>query len=173
MTNTSQAYNPAYGYLWWLNGKDYFLAPGLQFAFQGNLIPNAPPDMISALGKNDQKIYVVPSQRMVVIRTGESSYGVPLAISPFDDLLWGKIDSLSYKCNYTFIGNGNWNIAANWAGNLIPPSVLQKEAIITVNPVAGGECVLNVSQTITSGTNIKIPANVKFRIVGNLEILQH
>jgi len=173
MTNTSQAYNPAYGYLWWLNGKDYFLSPGFQFQFPGNLIPKAPADMFSALGKNDQKIYVVPSQRMVVIRTGESSYGVPLAISPFDDLLWGKIDSLSYKCNYTFIGNGNWSIASNWANNRIPPSTLQKEAVITINPIAGGECVLDVPQTITAGTNIKIPTNVKFRITGNLEILQH
>ena len=171
MTNTSQPYNQAYGYLWWLNGKSSFMSPGLQFIFNGSLIPKAPPDMFAALGKNDQKIYVVPSQDLVVIRTGESAYGVALAFSPFDDLLWGKIDSFGYKCNYTFTGNGNWNDAPNWANNLIPPSVLGKEATITISPAPGGECILNVPQTITSGTSLVVPENVKFTIFGNLTIL--
>ncbi len=172
MTNTSQPYNQAYGYLWWLNGKSSFMSPGLQFVFNGSLVPKAPADMFAALGKNDQKIYVVPSQNLVVIRTGESAYGVALAFSPFDDLLWGKIDSLGYKCNYTFTGNGNWNNADNWTNKLIPPAVLDKEATITINPAPGGECILNVPQTITSGTNLIIPANTKFSILGNLTILQ-
>lgn len=173
MVNTSQPYNPAYGYLWWLNGKSSFMSPGLQVVFNGSLIPKAPADMFAALGKNDQKIYVVPSRQLVVIRTGESAYGVALAFSPFDDMLWGKIDSLGYKCNYTFTGNGNWNIAANWAGNSIPPTVLDKEATITISPIAGGECILNVPQTITSGTNLIIPPNVKFSVTGSLTITQH
>src|SRR6218665_470725 len=73
---TSQPMNPSYGYLWWLNGKATFMNPGLQFSFQGPLIPNAPPDLYCALGKNDQKIYVVPSQGLVVIRQGNSAEGV-------------------------------------------------------------------------------------------------
>ncbi|MES2774986.1 MAG: serine hydrolase [Bacteroidota bacterium] len=173
MTNTSQVFNQAYGYLWWLNGKTSFLAPGLPFTFNGSLIPKAPDDMFAALGKNDQKIYVVPSQRLVVVRTGESSYGVPVAFSPFDDLLWGKIDSLSYRCNYTFIGNGDWSIAANWEGGRIPPPQLQKMATITINPQPNGECILNVPQTINSGTNLVIKTNARLRLMGNLEILQH
>lgn len=98
MVNTSQPYNKAYGYLWWLNGKSSYLSPGSQFVFPGTLVPNAPADMYCALGKNDQKIYVVPSRKMVVIRTGESAYGVAMAFSPFDNELWGKIDSLGYLC---------------------------------------------------------------------------
>jgi len=172
MVNTSQSYNNAYGYLWWLNGKSSFMAPGLQFVFNGSLVPNAAPDMFAALGKNDQKIYVVPSRNMVVIRTGESAYGVAAAFSPFDDMLWGKIDSLGYNCNYTFTGNGNWNVPSNWAGQLVPPSVLQYDATITISPAVGGECILNVPQTITQGTKLVIPANVKFRILGNLVITQ-
>ena len=172
MVNTSQQYNQSYGYLWWLNGKSSFMSPGLQFVFNGGLIPNAPADMFAALGKNDQKIYVVPSRNMVVIRTGESAYGVALAFSPFDDLLWGKIDSLGYNCNYTFTGNGNWNVATNWANQLIPPPVLQYDATITISPTAGGECVLNVPQSITQGTHLIIPTGTKFRILGNLVITQ-
>ena len=99
MVNTSQSFNPAYGYLWWLNGKPNFISPGSQYVFSGALMPNAPSDMYSALGKDDQKIYVIPSRNMVVIRTGASAYGVALAFSPFDDELWGKIDSLGYGCS--------------------------------------------------------------------------
>jgi CubicO group peptidase (beta-lactamase class C family) len=171
MVNTSQPYNQAYGYLWWLNGKSTFIAPGSQLVFSGNLIPKAPADMFAALGKNDQKIYIIPSKNMVVIRTGESAYGVALAFSPFDNLLWGKIDSLDYKCNYTFIGNGNWNISSNWAGGKIPPSVLDKEGMITISPIAGGECILNVPQTITSNANLVLPLGSRLRILGNLTIL--
>lgn len=170
MINTSQPYNQSYGYLWWLNGKSSFLAPGAQFIFNGSLVPKAPADMYAALGKNDQKIYVVPSQQLVVVRVGESAYGVAVAFSPFDDLLWGKIDSLGYKCNYTFTGNGNWDVASNWAGNAIPPTVLDKEAVITINPAPGGECILNVPQTISSGSNLVITSTVKFRVLGNLTI---
>jgi CubicO group peptidase (beta-lactamase class C family) len=61
MAQSSQSINPSYGYLWWLNGKEKFMLPSSQLKFNGSLIPNAPADMYSALGKNDQKIHVVPS----------------------------------------------------------------------------------------------------------------
>lgn len=172
MVNTSQPYNQSYGYLWWLNGKSSYMAPGLQFVFPGSFITNAPADMFAALGKDDQKIYVVPSQQLVVIRTGASAYGVAAAFSPFDDLLWGKIDSLDHRCSYTFTGNGNWSVAANWANNLIPPQTLDKEGIIIINPMPSGECILDVPLTIATGTNLKVSPNAKFRIIGNLNI-QH
>ncbi len=88
---TSQNFNPSYGYLTWLNGKSNYMLPGPQFVFNGPLVPNAPADMYSALGKNDQKIYVVPSQNIVVIRMGESAGNVQLAMSGFDNELWGKL----------------------------------------------------------------------------------
>ncbi len=95
MTNTSQLLNPAYGYLWWLNGKDKFKLPASDQVFEGSLIPNAPADMIAALGANDQKIYVVPSQNLVVVRVGNSAEAAQLnAISSFDNELWAKISNL-------------------------------------------------------------------------------
>ncbi len=90
-TNTSQNLNPSYGYLTWLNGKASYMLPTLQFVFSGMLTPNAPAEMFAALGKNDQKIYVVPSQKLVVIRMGESAGNVQLALSSFDNELWGKL----------------------------------------------------------------------------------
>ena len=35
MLSTSQSMNKAYGYLWWLNGKDRYMAPGSQIIFSG------------------------------------------------------------------------------------------------------------------------------------------
>lgn len=93
-TNTSQNINLGYGYLWWLNGKTSYHLPQSQFQFSGSIIPSAPNDMFMALGKNDQKIYVVPSRKMVIIRMGDAADNVNLALSDFDETLWGKINAL-------------------------------------------------------------------------------
>jgi hypothetical protein len=90
--------NKSYGYLWWLNGQPSFMLPSVQFVFPGKLIPNAPNDIYSALGKNDQKIHVVPSKGWVVVRQGNSSNfvgpgGNTVPIS-FDNVLWTYLDQL-------------------------------------------------------------------------------
>lgn len=95
-STTSQNINEAYGYLWWLNGKSTYHLPTTQFEFNGTLIPNAPSDMFAALGKNDQKIYVIPSKKMVVIRMGEvaNPTNPTFGLSGFDNELWQKINAL-------------------------------------------------------------------------------
>jgi CubicO group peptidase (beta-lactamase class C family) len=95
-TTTSQNINLSYGYLWWLNGKTSYHLPQSQLQFKGSIIPSAPNDMYMALGKNDQKIYVIPSKNMVVIRMGDAADNVNLALSDFDEMLWIKIQNL-YK----------------------------------------------------------------------------
>ena len=92
--NTSQNFNLSYGYLTWLNGKASHMLPTVQNIFSGMMVPNGPADMYAALGKNDQKIYVVPSQNLVVIRMGESAGNLQLALSSFDNELWGKLKSI-------------------------------------------------------------------------------
>jgi CubicO group peptidase (beta-lactamase class C family) len=94
MVNTSQDINKAYGYLWWLNGKESFHLPQSQLQFNGTLIPSAPEDMYMALGKNDQKIYVIPGKKMVIIRMGEAADGTNFALSDFDEVLWQKINAV-------------------------------------------------------------------------------
>lgn len=93
-TTTSQNINQGYGYLWWLNGKSSYHLPQTQYEFSGSLIPEGPNDMFMALGKNDQKIYVIPSKKMVVIRMGEAADGENFALSDFDNVLWEKINAL-------------------------------------------------------------------------------
>lgn len=95
MRTPSQDLNPAYGYLWWLNGQDSYLYPRIQIPFSGPLVPSGPQDMYAALGANDQKLYVVPSQNMVVVRLGNDAGDTPLAISDFDEALWARISELA------------------------------------------------------------------------------
>jgi CubicO group peptidase (beta-lactamase class C family) len=93
-TNSSQTINNSYGYLWWLNGKTSYHLPQTQFEFPGAIIPSAPKDMYCALGKNDQKIYVVPSKKLVIIRMGNAADNVNVALSDFDETLWQKINAV-------------------------------------------------------------------------------
>jgi CubicO group peptidase (beta-lactamase class C family) len=94
--NSSQNINPSYGYLWWLNGKSNYMVPGSQNVYQGLLVPNAPPDMVAAMGAEDQRIYVIPGKNMVVVRMGDASDPVNpgFALSGFDNALWEKINAL-------------------------------------------------------------------------------
>jgi CubicO group peptidase (beta-lactamase class C family) len=94
MVTTSQNINQSYGYLWWLNGKNSYHMPQTQLEFPGSLVPHGPADMFMALGKNDQKIYVIPSKNMVVIRMGDAADDVNWALSGFDDDLWVKINAV-------------------------------------------------------------------------------
>lgn len=94
MLQPSQQLNPAYGYLWWLNGQSGFMIPGLQFLFNGSMIPEAPDDLFAALGRNDQKIYVVPSENMVVVRQGDGAYGDAPSLTVFDNELWAHLMDL-------------------------------------------------------------------------------
>jgi CubicO group peptidase (beta-lactamase class C family) len=93
---TSQPINPSYGYLWWLNGKSKFMIPGGQTVYPGALIPNAPADLYAAMGAEDQRIYVVPSKQLVIIRMGNASdpKNPSFALSGFDQALWEKINAV-------------------------------------------------------------------------------
>jgi hypothetical protein len=96
MTNTSQDLNPSYGYLWWLNGKASYRVPELQIDFPGSWAPDAPSDMIAAIGKNGQFINVVPSRQLIMVRMGEapdSSYDVPME---FNNDIWKKLNEVIY-----------------------------------------------------------------------------
>ena len=46
MVNTSQEINKSYGYLWWLNGKESLIPPGITIPIQSSLASNAPEDLI-------------------------------------------------------------------------------------------------------------------------------
>ncbi|OYX27340.1 MAG: serine hydrolase [Flavobacteriales bacterium 32-35-8] len=94
MTTTSQDLNKAYGYLYWLNGKSNYKVPGSETLFTGKLIPNAPDDLIAGLGAFDQKLYIIPSKGLVIVRMGDSGEEDELGPTEFDNNLWEKINLL-------------------------------------------------------------------------------
>lgn len=79
------ATNPAYGQLWWLNGGAFAIreATGRR---DGPLIAAAPSDMIGAFGAFHRRLYVVPSLKLVVVRTGAAARD-----ADFDEQLWLRL----------------------------------------------------------------------------------
>lgn len=91
MTNSSQALNLSYGYLTWLNGKSSFMVPESELIIPGSISPNAPADMIAAMGKSFQIVNIVPSKNIVVIRMGDEP-GTSSIPFQFQDDLWKKLN---------------------------------------------------------------------------------
>ncbi len=91
MISPSQALNKSYGYLWWLNGQTSFMLPTTQTVFSGSMAPDAPPDLLMALGKDDKKIYIVPSLDLVVVRNGDDAGTNSAGPSSFDNSFWAKL----------------------------------------------------------------------------------
>ena len=71
---------------------------------------------------------------------------------------------------YTFTGNGNWNVASNWSGSVIPPNPLPAGAAIVINHAAGGNCTLNVAQTISAGATLTVMTGKNLIVPGTLTI---
>ena len=87
----SQSRNPSYGQLWWLNGQASYINPA-GTSFSGPIVPSAPADLRCALGFADQKIYVSPAKKLVVVRLGEKgSTDAGDSIGGFDEPFWQRI----------------------------------------------------------------------------------
>ncbi|NUM32196.1 MAG: serine hydrolase [Bacteroidetes bacterium] len=147
MTNTSQNMNLSYGYLWWLNGKGKFMVPGLQYVFNYNLFPNAPNDMIAALGKNGQFINIVPSQNIVLLRMGNIPASSEVPIS-FNDTIWQKINN--FKCK-----TGEINSISKTEVTVYPNPFTTKPKIIYNSKNANFKLVSAVGLVIYEGKNIE------------------
>ena len=83
-----------------------------------------------------------------------------------------QVNKLAVATTYTFNGNGNWSDAINWTNNRIPPSILPNKSEIIIDPIVTGECILNVSQQVSSGAQVIVNTGKKFRMLGNLIITQ-
>ncbi|MFT6436902.1 MAG: CubicO group peptidase (beta-lactamase class C family) [Candidatus Azotimanducaceae bacterium] len=87
-TEPSQPLNPAYGYLWWLNGQSVLDANELDLA---GIAPAAPSDMYAAQGALGRKLYVVPSMNLIVVRLGAQPE------KNFNQELWRRIMAASHE----------------------------------------------------------------------------
>jgi CubicO group peptidase (beta-lactamase class C family) len=96
MVNTSQQMNESYGYLWWLNGKDSLIPPGITFPIQTSLASNAPNDLIAGMGTNGQYLDIIPSQNLVIIRMGEAPDSDDLLPINFHNEMWSYLNDILF-----------------------------------------------------------------------------
>lgn len=117
MTNTSQQLNLSYGYLWWLNGKNSYKLPGSQITFPGPLSPQAPMDMVAALGKNGQILCISKEKGLVLVRMGNAPTG-PGAEVPnvFVNEIWKRVNQVictSTDANHAISSKADFRIWPN------------------------------------------------------------
>ncbi len=62
--------NPAWCYLWWRNDQAHFMTPYVDRTFDRPVIPEAPAELIFAQGLEENRIYVDPIARRVIVRRG-------------------------------------------------------------------------------------------------------
>lgn len=89
----SQALNPSYGLLWWVNSSDAWEDWTHRGRRDGRFVPTAPADLVAARGAGDRRVYVVPSLQLVVTRLGAPTRGIGAAADTqyFDRELWKLI----------------------------------------------------------------------------------
>lgn len=136
MVRPSQDINPSYGLLWWLNGQKSHRLPRIDITQNGWLVPNAPKDMYGAMGKNDQRIYVVPSQDLVVVRMGHSGGESAWAVSAFDNKLWHRINQLTCESS-GLVEKDISEPSFYWHGQNLNASNLEVGDMVTVMDVSG------------------------------------
>ncbi len=89
MLRPSQALNPSYGLLWWVNGQASSMSWAIPpVTVAGTLIPAAPADLVAAQGARDRKLYVVPGLDLVVARLGDNGSRDG---SSFNDAFWERL----------------------------------------------------------------------------------
>ena len=71
---------------------------------------------------------------------------------------------------YTFTGTGNWNLATNWSNNTVPPATLPAGSSIVIEHAVGGQCLLNVLQTVSAGATLTVLTGKNLIIAGQLNI---
>jgi CubicO group peptidase (beta-lactamase class C family) len=74
-TRPSQDLNRAYGYLWWLNETGGLVPAVGTEPIESLYWPDAPEDAFAALGLGNQIVLVLPSQGLVITRTGPANRG--------------------------------------------------------------------------------------------------
>ena len=66
------ALNPAYGWLWWLNGGSRWTMPR-RGEGPGSVVATAPADAVFALGSENRVLMVAPSLNLVLVRLGQQA----------------------------------------------------------------------------------------------------
>lgn len=141
MVNTSQHLNKSYGYLWWLAGKESFMLPQTQFVFNGSWAPNAPEDMIAALGKDGQILNIVPSLGLVIVRMGQAPDSSGQITAHFNNEIWKKLNQII--CNQTKVEDENISLT-NFYLHQNHPNPFNSSTVISWQSPVNGHQTLKV-----------------------------
>ena len=84
-------------------------------------------------------------------------------------IVFGSGETEDYVVNipgaaYTFTGTGNWS------SNTVPPATLQAGSTIVIDHAAGGQCILDVPQTVSAGATLTVLTGKNLIIAGELNI---
>jgi hypothetical protein len=71
---------------------------------------------------------------------------------------------------FEFTGNGNFSTTGNWLNSNKPGYNLPAGSEILINPIVGGECILDVPLTIMPGGKLTVAPGKKLRIIGSLDV---
>ena len=113
-THTSQCLNASWGLFWWdfsapsaivLGHRPDDIVDPLKplggIPIDRRIAPDAPLDTFGGIGVGDQRIYVVPSRRAVVVRLGEPTLVAGERPRPIDIELWRRLDLASHTSTPT------------------------------------------------------------------------
>lgn len=124
MTTPSQMMNPAYGYLWWLNGQSSYLLPGLQLQLPGMICPDVPADAYSAMGKNGQLCNVSPATGLVVVRMGDLPTQGVFVPNVYNNEIWQHLNNVICATTGTVhIDLPSLNVQPNPAADIVRISI--------------------------------------------------
>ena len=177
MVNTSQDLNKSYGYLWWLAGKESYMIPQTQIVFPGTWAPDAPSDMIAALGKNGQILNVVPSLGLVLVRMGDPPDTSLYISTYFNNQIWQLLNNII--CSQTEVKNetvnpAGFNLQQNYPNPFNPETIINYQLTINnfvslkVYDVLGREIATLVNEEKPAGSyevsfnGSRLPSGVYF-----------
>ena len=163
---------------WAFNGTTwtllYTLDSGLTSGIRSIVVDWSTPRATIYGTNNDVYIKDTPGNKIVAVTDNDSTSEFKIIATADNNFMFRGIalapEAAVSTTIYSFTGDGNWDVAANWSNNTIPPAVLPAFSEIIINPIANGQCVLNITQTISKDAILTVITGKKMIVPGALTI---
>ena len=152
------------------NAYDYYAYYRFIDALCDYTFNNNPAGKATALGNGSAAQVTMPGGLKPLVYTDYPVVQYPESkyLFPCDSTINPRL-SYCPSNTFTFIGNGNWSVADNWLNRAVPPPALAGDQFIIINPVDGGECILDVPQQIGYAAQLVVNTGKRLIVGGNLE----
>jgi len=163
---------------WAYNGTTwtllYTLDSGLTTGIRSIVVDWSTPRATIYGTNNDSYMKDMPGNKIVAVTDNDSTAEFSIIATADNNFMFRGIalapEAATSTTVYTFTGDGNWDVAANWSNNTIPPAVLPAFSEIVIDPIVNGQCVLNITQTISKDAIITVIIGKKMVVPGALTI---